>query len=193
MRIGFVASALVGLLASASAGSVDSLTAADFDERVIDSGKSVLVKHFAPWCGHCKAMAPAYEQLAEKYQGTNVDIVEVDCTKEQDLCGRFGVTGYPTLRYFSPETGPEGAAYSGSRNFEGMDKFVVSDLLVKCSPSDRDGCSEKELVYLIKYEAKSSEERAAQLARLEGMRSGKMNAELKKWLSQRINILKQLE
>ena len=64
---------------------------------------------------------------------------------------------------------------------------------MKCSVEDTSECSDKEKAYIEKMKGKSAEERAAQLARLDGMSGGKMKAELKRWLGQRIRILKQLD
>jgi len=61
-----------------------------------------------------------------------------------------------------------------------------------CSISDGAGCVEKELGFIEKWKAKSPEDVAAQLKRLEGMKSTKAKPELLKWMRQRIGILKQL-
>lgn len=52
-------------------------------------------------CGHCKAMAAAWEQLADQYPESDTIIIgSVDCTKHNGLCGKMGVRGYPTIKYF---------------------------------------------------------------------------------------------
>jgi len=60
-----------------------------------------LSNFFAPWCGHCKHLAPIYEQVATtlKTSSTDKHVAKVDCTKHKDLCSRFGVQGYPTVKF----------------------------------------------------------------------------------------------
>jgi protein disulfide-isomerase A1 len=50
--------------------------------------------------GHCKALAPEYEEAATTLKEKNIALAKVDCTAEADLCSSFGVEGYPTLKVF---------------------------------------------------------------------------------------------
>jgi len=72
------------------------LTEANFDE-VVNSMDNVLVEFYAPWCGHCKNLAPHYAKAA---QNSDFNLAKVDATENGALAQRFGVRGYPTLKFF---------------------------------------------------------------------------------------------
>eukprot|EP00210_Caulerpa_lentillifera_P004532 g4324.t1 len=101
---------------------VVSLTEKDFVERTSD-GKLWFIKFFAPWCGHCKKLAPAWAQLGDRYKGNaNVEIAHVDCTEFKEICKTEEVKGYPTLKtYFS---GKAHQRYQGQRDIDSLAKFV---------------------------------------------------------------------
>lgn len=65
---------------------VVTLTPDNFDKIVKDPTKDVLVEFYAPWCGHCKALAPKYEQAAKAFQGEeNVVVAKIDADKYRDF------------------------------------------------------------------------------------------------------------
>jgi len=116
-------SALPVLSVAHAASSVLDLLPNNFDSIVLKSGKPALVEFFAPWCGHCKTLAPIYEQLAEVFPSSKVSIAKVDADEHKSLGKRFGVQGFPTLKWFDGKSDtPED--YKGGRDLESLKKFV---------------------------------------------------------------------
>ncbi|KAG5983203.1 Protein disulfide-isomerase erp38 [Claviceps digitariae] len=124
---------LATLTAVAAAGSaVIDLTPSNFDQVVLKSGKPTLVEFFAPWCGHCKNLAPIYEQLGDAFEHAKnkVQIAKVDADAERALGKRFGVQGFPTLKYFDGKSEkPE--EYKSGRDLESLSAFITEKTGVK--------------------------------------------------------------
>jgi protein disulfide-isomerase A6 len=100
------------------------LDEATFDSIALDPTKTVLVEFYAPWCGHCKTLAPKYEQLAKVFAGEpDVIIANVDATENNDLATRFGISGFPTLKLFQGGSS-EPTDYLGSREVPAMVEFI---------------------------------------------------------------------
>lgn len=143
----------IAIISTVSA-EVTTLTAENFDE--VTSGKKVFVKLYAPWCGHCKALAPTWEDLATKKADSGVTIAEMDCTAgtNKDKCSSLGVTGYPTIVY-SKGFGFE--KYTNGRTIDDLTTFVDDELGETCL-DDRDLCNEEDSVLLKGYESYTTEE-----------------------------------
>ena len=148
----------------------------------------------APWCGHCKRLAPTWDDLAKEVNSDSTVIGYVDCTIHESLCSRFSITGYPTLKVFDQETGLTGKSYEGSRELPALKTYVEENLSKACNVATPDdgGCNAKQIEYIKKMKSASKQEVAEQLKRLESMKAGHMAPDLKKWLMQRIAILQQL-
>lgn len=100
------------------------LIPSNFDKVAI-GGKPALVEFFAPWCGHCKSLAPVYEQLAQDYAYAKDKLViaKVDADSEKELGKRFGISGFPTLKWFDGKS-EKPQDYSGGRDMNSLVEFI---------------------------------------------------------------------
>ncbi|KDR83695.1 hypothetical protein GALMADRAFT_236030 [Galerina marginata CBS 339.88] len=112
------------------ASDVINLTAATF-ESTVNSESLILVEFFAPWCGHCKALAPHYEEAATALKDKNIKLAKVDCVDEADLCQLKGVQGYPTLKVYRKG---EPTEYNGPRKADGIISYMTKQSLPAVSP-----------------------------------------------------------
>jgi protein disulfide-isomerase A6 len=102
---------------------VSTLTTDNFDDFV-GGDKAALVEFYAPWCGHCKSLAPKYEKLGQIFAGeSEVVIAKVDATEDGELAEKFGVQGYPTLKFF-PAHSNEPEDYSEAREVDALVNFI---------------------------------------------------------------------
>ncbi|KAL4939639.1 thioredoxin-like domain-containing protein [Aspergillus oleicola] len=107
-------------------GHVTVVVAHSYKDLVIENDKDVLLEFYAPWCGHCKALAPKYEELAELYASNaefagKVTIAKIDATAN-DVPD--SITGFPTIKLFPAGSKDAPVEYSGSRTVEDLASFV---------------------------------------------------------------------
>nr|XP_020469991.1 protein disulfide-isomerase-like [Monopterus albus]XP_020469992.1 protein disulfide-isomerase-like [Monopterus albus] len=94
--------------------------------RALDENPYLLVKFYAPWCGHCKKLEPFYAEAAAKLKDENptLRLAKVDATEEKELAEEFDVKGYPTLKLFIKGDRTEPVNYSGKRSVLGIIQWM---------------------------------------------------------------------
>jgi len=108
-----------------AASNVVTLTTSSFDSVVLDSSKDVMVEFYAPWCGHCKKLAPDYEKVANAFVGDkNVIVAKIDCDAEPSLASKYGVTGFPTLKWFGKDSKENPENFDGGRDPQSFVDFI---------------------------------------------------------------------
>ncbi|RMX63306.1 hypothetical protein DD238_006598 [Peronospora effusa] len=109
--------------------SVITLTDENFDDMVLESGDVWMVEFYAPWCGHCKALAPEWEQAASDLKGF-VKFAALDGTANEVKTNEYGIEGFPTIKVFGPNAkGPADAEdYKGERAASPITEFALASL-----------------------------------------------------------------
>lgn len=79
---------------------IKTVTDASFSDDVLNSGDTVLIDFWAEWCGPCKQIAPALEEIANEFEG-KITIAKVNIDENPETPGKYGVRGIPTLMIFS--------------------------------------------------------------------------------------------
>lgn len=114
--------ALLSAVCYASASEVTLLNNTQEFNDAIQNHDLVLIKFFAPWCPHSKAIIPEYESAATQLKTDNILVAEVDCTTNNNICAKYSVQGYPTLQLF--RKGNPSDIYADERDSKSIVKYM---------------------------------------------------------------------
>ncbi|RDY10396.1 Protein disulfide isomerase-like 2-3, partial [Mucuna pruriens] len=110
------------------------LNSGNFDELVIKSKELWIVEFFAPWCGHCKKLAPEWKKASNNLKG-KVKLGHVDCDAEKSLMSRFKVQGFPTILVFGADKDSP-IPYEGARTASAIESFALEQLETNVAPPE---------------------------------------------------------
>lgn len=114
-----------------NSGPVKVVVADNFEEIVLDESKDVFIEFYAPWCGHCKNLAPIWEKVGTHLQGIpSVVIAKIDATSN-DVPRKYGIRGFPTLLFFPANGEGKAIQYQGDRSFGSLLDFVKKNAASK--------------------------------------------------------------
>jgi protein disulfide-isomerase A6 len=110
-------------------------------DTVITKEKNALVEFYAPWCGHCKNLVPEYHHLGEAMlaaKPADTVVAKVNCVDHASICSKYGVQGYPTIKFF--KKGEENPTdYNGGRSatdfVEYLNKNAGTRLRIQKAPT----------------------------------------------------------
>lgn len=102
----------------------------NFKEIVLDSDKHVLLEAYAPWCGHCKKLAPIYEELGKKLAG-HKDVIIAKMDGAANEYPGFDIKGFPTIKFYKRGSKTSPMDFEGDRTLEGFLKFLEKNAGIK--------------------------------------------------------------
>ena len=127
---------------SSSPSDVIVLSADNFSAAVDAPGAKLLVEFYAPWCGHCKQLAPIWDKLGEKYsEAEDIIIAKLDSTANE--LETVSVESFPTIKFF-PKGGAAPVDYEGARTLKAMADFLAEQTGVSVEVSDDEAAADGE-------------------------------------------------
>ncbi|KAF9900217.1 hypothetical protein EC991_007768 [Linnemannia zychae] len=144
-------------------GKVVSLTAETYKSRTPFG--PWLIEYYAPWCGHCQALAPVWDELAEHLKD-KVNVAKVDCTVNQEICYREKIRGYPTIKLH--QFG-ETSEYEGFRSGPAFADFALEAIVPSVKPITLQALNDikgaKDVTFIYTHDDKTSAEVKASIDR----------------------------
>mmetsp|Transcript_16509 Transcript_16509/g.40319 ORF Transcript_16509/g.40319 Transcript_16509/m.40319 type:complete len:688 (-) Transcript_16509:96-2159(-) len=137
MRALFLLALLAGTCSAFYDGEESKVVNLESLDEVMEADDALwLIEFYAPWCGHCKNLAPTYEKVAANLQGL-VKVGALDCDKHPEVATKIGIQGFPTLKVYTPEktynpytkkSAKQPTDYKGPRTAKGMVSAVLEML-----------------------------------------------------------------
>lgn len=111
------------------------VTAKTYDNLIAKSNQSAILEFYAPWCGHCQNLKPAYEKAAKSVENLSAKVAAINCDDDDNkaFCGQMGVKGFPTLKTVKPGKKPGKpivSDYTGERTAK-----AIADALIDTIPN----------------------------------------------------------
>lgn len=117
------------VLLTFSSADVVELNPQNFDRIVNNPMKNVFVMFYAPWCGHCHHMMPAWEELGKNYnEKGSIIIARLDASTHRSTAAPYDVKGFPTLKLFTRGNKSGGLSYTGPREVQDFQYFLKANL-----------------------------------------------------------------
>lgn len=132
------------------------LTDSNFDKLVLQSDEMWLVEFFAPWCGHCKNLAPHWAEAASELKG-KIKLGALDATVHTAKASQYEIQGYPTIKVFAPGKKDRSSVsdYNGGRTANDIVQWALEQLAENVPAPDivqvtdntvfKDACDQKPL------------------------------------------------
>lgn len=125
-----------------NSGNVKVAVSKNFDDIVMNNDKDILIEFYAPWCGHCKQLAPIFDELGDKMANEDVEIVKMDATAN-DVPPLFEVRGFPTLFWLPKDSKDKPMKYDGGRQLDDFVKYIAKHSTEKLKGFNRKGEEKK--------------------------------------------------
>ncbi|KAF9354834.1 hypothetical protein BGX26_007320 [Mortierella sp. AD094] len=126
-------------------------------QSTLNNGQPWMVEYYAPWCGHCKALAPVYEKVAMELKG-KVNVAKVDCPANEVICKSQQVRGYPTVKLH--QFG-QAIVFQKARDLETLVDFAIGATKPSTTPIDNADIerikTSGEVLFVLYNDPKSSE------------------------------------
>jgi len=94
-----------------------------FEEVVLNDEHDVLIEFYAPWCGHCKSLAPEYLKAAESLKEVK-NLVIAKCDSTANEIEGVNIQGYPTIKFYPAHNKGSPKDFDGERNADGIAKWL---------------------------------------------------------------------